>query len=414
MAQKSKSVKKTSSVKTTTVRTVTDNTLRGKVTANVLNVRDTPSKVSTVISKIYKGEIVEISSTMTDWYEITYNNEKAYVVSEYIELVEDITLGKVTASSLNVRNQPNTESEVLGAVAKGETVEILKKYTDWYKINYKGKAAYVSKKYVDLVDNSVVQTTTTTTPTTPETTTTTATNKEYFYLRKDLADIKLAPDKVIDLPTEYKSKIAALTWNTYGNLIQTVCKELDIDEKAALAVLCVESGGAGFANDKMIIRFENHVFDIYWGKNNATEFAKYFDYKRSSRREEHKFREDEDGDWEDCHTSQAMEWKVFEFAKKLAEKEAIYSISLGAPQVMGFNYKIIGYSTPQEMFEYFNKDIRYHFLALFDFIQYKEERIQYLKDKDFYSFAKEYNGTTAPKAYEEMIEGFYTIFKKLL
>ncbi len=409
MIKKAKSGKETLSVRKVATRTVIDAKVRGKVTANTLNVRDTPSKISNVVDKIYKDDLVVITSTLQDWYEILHKDEKAYVASEYVELVENIELGKVTASILNVRNQPNTTSEVIGEVAKDGVVEVIKKFTDWYKINYLGKQGYVSKKFVTLVSDSSSTTTTTTTTTTGTTGT-----KNYFYLRTDLADIALAPSKTIEVPTEYKSKIAANLWNTYGNLVENISNELDIDVKAALAVLCVESGGKGFVDGKMIIRFENHVFDIYWGKKNVEEFAKYYDYNRDNRRNDHKFRDTEDGTWEECHTSQTMEWKVFEFAKTLSEKDAIFSISLGAPQVMGFNYKIIGYSTPQEMFEYFNKDIRYHFMALFDFCQYKEERIQYLKDKDFYSFAKEYNGTTAPKEYEERIEEYYKIYKKLL
>lgn len=403
MGEKAKSGKKTTSTKKTVKRTVKSTTLRGKVNANILNVRDTPSLVSNVIGKTYKNEIVEISSEMEDWYQIKYKGETAYCSSKFIDIVEDIVLGKITASVLNVRNQPNTGSVVLGKVVKGETVEILKEFTEWVKINYAGKEAYVYKKYVDLDYEED-----------DDTTTTVVSDKKYFYLRDDLAKIDLAPKKQIDLPTEYKPKVAAKTWNKYGNLIETISDELGFEVEAALAVLCVESGGEGFSNDKMIIRFENHVFDIYWGKKNPDEFEKYFDYNRKSRRDDHKFRDKPKGDWETCHTSQDMEWKVFEFARKLSEKEAIYSISLGAPQVMGFNYKMIGYSTPQEMFEYFNKDIRYHFMALFDFIQYKDERINYLKKKDFYSFAKEYNGTTAPKAYQEMIEEYYKICKKLL
>ena len=262
------------------------------------------------------------------------------------------------------------------------------------------------KKYVSL--DTEEETTTTTTPTTTET-------EQYFYQRTDLAEVNLKPRKIIELPSGGKEKIAINTWNKFGGLIQIISDELEFEVEAALAVLCVESGGRGFVDDKMIIRFENHVLDIYWGKKgNEKEFADHFDYKRESRRHDHKFRSKKTGKWEKCHTSQAMEWKVFEFAKAIAEKEAIYSISMGAPQVMGFNYKSIGYASPQEMLKYFNKDIRYHILALFDFCKYRPQRIQYLQKRDFYSFAREYNGSSAPKQYEERIKEYYNIFMRLL
>ena len=85
---------------------------------------------------------------------------------------------------------------------------------------------------------------------------------------------------------------------------------------------------------------------------------------------------------------------------------------MGAPQVMGFNHKFIGYDTPKEMFEKFNKDIRYHIFALFDFTKAKPERIRYLQNHDFYNFSVEYNGRANPKAYEQRLLKFYRLFLK--
>jgi len=405
------------STRNTTVsvqRTVKSNTQmkKCKVTANTLNVRTKPDKNATIVTKVSKGEILEVSAVLEGWYAIVYQSETAYISSDFAELIESTNYGKVIANSLNVRNQPNSESTILGKLAKGETIEIVKKYAEWFQINFQGKTGFVARKFVSENEDSTSSNTTTNTNT--NTNTNTSTDKKYFYQREDLAKVKLEADTKIAVPSDYKPKIAATIWNNYGNLIKIISEELSFEKETALAVLCVESGGNGFSNGKMIIRFENHVFDLYYGKTNPDDFAKYYDYNRSKRREGHKFRPSEKDEWQECHTNQEMEWKAFDFARALSEKDAIFSISLGAPQVMGFNYKMIGYSSPIEMFEYFVKDIRYHFLALFDFCKYKEARIKYLQDKDFYSFAKEYNGTTAPKAYEERIQEYYDIFKKLL
>ena len=69
------------------------------------------------------------------------------------------------------------------------------------------------------------------------------------------------------------------------------------------------------------------------------------------------------------HGNQNLEWQVFEFARNLNEPAAMRSISMGGPQIMGFNHSRIGYDSAREMFDTFQADIRYHVLGLFDFIK---------------------------------------------
>lgn len=58
----------------------------------------------------------------------------------------------VTASTLNVRKAPSTDSEIIAKYAKGDTVKVTGKYnTDWYKIDANGTEGYCSSKY--LADN---------------------------------------------------------------------------------------------------------------------------------------------------------------------------------------------------------------------------------------------------------------------
>ncbi len=374
----------------------------GRINASKLNVRQAPSLNAKVVGILYRGRLVRIINDLGEWYQIKYADTRiAYIYKKYVSIEREEKNGIVTARRLNVRKQPNTESQVLGVLQKGDVVNILKEFDEWLKINYGEREGFIYKTYVDFNDVPLVVD-----PTQSSTT--------YFYQRKDLKAVPLEAKKQLSLPSDYNDKIAAKTWNAYGNLVQKISKELRIDIKTALSVLCVESHGHGFADGKLIIRFENHVFDMFWGKNHPKEFWQHFKYDKSSRRNGHYFRENAKGKWEVCHTSQEMEWKVLQFAMKLDQTAALKSISMGAPQVMGFNYKFIGYSSPQEMFEFFKKDIRYHIFALFDFCKYKPERIRYLQKRDFYSFSKEYNGPANPGAYKKRLLKYYYIYRKLL
>ena len=54
------------------------------------------------------------------------------------------------SSSLNVRNQASTNSNIIGALYNGANVTIVGENGDWYKIKYGSSTGYVSKDYISL------------------------------------------------------------------------------------------------------------------------------------------------------------------------------------------------------------------------------------------------------------------------
>ena len=67
-------------------------------------------------------------------------------------------MGKVTASSLNVRSGASTKHSVIGSISKGETVEIVSTSNGWHKIKYKNGYGYVSADYVSINSSSSTNT----------------------------------------------------------------------------------------------------------------------------------------------------------------------------------------------------------------------------------------------------------------
>lgn len=63
--------------------------------------------------------------------------------------------GTINASALIVRSETSTESERLGKVYNGETIDVTGKVGEWYIINYNGETAYVFSEYVDMGDVQV-------------------------------------------------------------------------------------------------------------------------------------------------------------------------------------------------------------------------------------------------------------------
>ena len=95
-----------------------------------------------------------------------------FIVSSTIVLAKS---GTTTTDSVNSRNKPSTSSDVIKSLSKNESLEILEESGDFYKVLYKGRVGYVSKKFVSVAGESASTNTVETTNTTSSTNTTTST-----------------------------------------------------------------------------------------------------------------------------------------------------------------------------------------------------------------------------------------------
>lgn len=60
---------------------------------------------------------------------------------EYIDAVEATT-------GVNIRKGPSTEYDVIGGLTPGSRLPIINEYSEWYRVDYFGKEAFVNKNYV--------------------------------------------------------------------------------------------------------------------------------------------------------------------------------------------------------------------------------------------------------------------------
>ena len=64
--------------------------------------------------------------------------------------------GTVTASALNVRSGPGTNTSIKGCLYKGDTVAVLEKVNGWLKVQLSNKTTgWVSDKYIKIGITSV-------------------------------------------------------------------------------------------------------------------------------------------------------------------------------------------------------------------------------------------------------------------
>lgn len=310
-------------------------------------------------------------------------------------------IGSVTASILNVRPEPSTRKRPVGKLKRGTAVKILQKTNSWYKIQTERIEGFVHGDYVTIQEDN---------PT-----------AGFLFEQEDLRTISLEPPGAerinIQPGFSYRQKVAARTWNGQGGLLNALSDIIEVDAAAAVAVLCVESRGRGFGPDgRMLIRFENHVFRRQWGKDHTDVFDAHFRFSLEKRWKNHEFREHTTEIWIRFHGNQKQEWRVLELARALNEPAAMRSISMGGPQIMGFNHPRIGYDSVREMFNAFQLDIRYQILGLFDFLKgpgTTSPMIEALQRKKFEIFASCYNGPGQAAQYGDLIEDYFEISNTL-
>ncbi|MEA4823639.1 MAG: NlpC/P60 family protein [Clostridiaceae bacterium] len=130
--------------------------LEGTVDASVLNVRSGTSVKSDIVTKIARGDAVEIEGRLGNWYRIQANGKSGFVFVDYIDFSEDIYVeigfGVVDASSssstVNIRTEPSADSERVTRLLSGTKVRLLG-YTDgWYYIRFAEYVGYISADYV--------------------------------------------------------------------------------------------------------------------------------------------------------------------------------------------------------------------------------------------------------------------------
>ncbi|KIV75249.1 N-acetylmuramoyl-L-alanine amidase [Bacillus mycoides] len=135
-----------------------------KVTADVLRVRTAPNTSSSVSGRVYEGQTLNVIGQENGWVKINHNGKVGYVSGEFVSSVSSNAGSSnnntnntvkpasgnytVNVSSLRVRTGPSTSHTTIGSVKKGQVVQVIGEVQDWFKINYAGQTAYLSKDYV--------------------------------------------------------------------------------------------------------------------------------------------------------------------------------------------------------------------------------------------------------------------------
>ena len=104
--------------------------------STTLNFRDSAN--GNVIGSIPSGARVAVIDNTNEWYHIAYNGAIGYVSADYISATPDgsvdLGTGIIKSDAVNIRTQPNTDSDVMLQLNKDDCVDVNGIVDGWYRI----------------------------------------------------------------------------------------------------------------------------------------------------------------------------------------------------------------------------------------------------------------------------------------
>lgn len=131
------------------------------VTGSDVNLR--ASENGNVMRTLSQGTQVAVISNTNDMYRVAVDGMTGYISGQYIKGMPDadFALGTATVAcetSVNLRAQPGTESEVLQSLSNGALIWVAGIQDGWYKVTVDGVTGFISDPYVNI--NSRMETST--------------------------------------------------------------------------------------------------------------------------------------------------------------------------------------------------------------------------------------------------------------
>ena len=123
---------------------------KGKITKNDVQLRTSPElkddkEDTNVVTKVKSGTSILVldnnvvgdeTAGSDKWYKIEYKEQELFVHSSLVEL--ESRVGRVTATTLNIRSKASTTGHIYGSVKKGTLVTVLKEdsKSKWVEVSY--------------------------------------------------------------------------------------------------------------------------------------------------------------------------------------------------------------------------------------------------------------------------------------
>ncbi|MCR5477195.1 MAG: SH3 domain-containing protein [Lachnospiraceae bacterium] len=119
-----------------------------------VNVRSSDSENADKLGQAAAGTKLEVlEQQVNGWSKVLFDGKEGYIRSDFLKLVEDASalasIGTVTTKdAVNARTAASQESDRLGVVPQGETLDLIAEEGEWVKVKYQGQVAYIKAEFV--------------------------------------------------------------------------------------------------------------------------------------------------------------------------------------------------------------------------------------------------------------------------
>lgn len=132
------------------------------VDASVVNVRTGPGLSYDVMTQVGGGETVNIIAEENQWFKVRLSNDQiGWIASWLIDNTETSAatnmIGVITGTQVNVRDQSNLNSDIIGTVAQGTELTVLFQQDGWTQVQYMGQVAWISSDLIEVTTQQLAQ-----------------------------------------------------------------------------------------------------------------------------------------------------------------------------------------------------------------------------------------------------------------
>lgn len=119
------------------------------VTGSDVKIRAEANTESEILFYLPNGVQVDVLAQAEDWYKVRYGIVEGFVYNQYLFInTDDGRNGIIMEDGVNLRNEPNTESEALAKMEVGSVVKVIGYEEAWYKVESDDKTGYVNRDYI--------------------------------------------------------------------------------------------------------------------------------------------------------------------------------------------------------------------------------------------------------------------------
>lgn len=140
------------------------NTLIIADVTDYVNIRSEANEESEILGKLYDKSVGTYVEENGEWIQIESGSVKGYVRAEYVLTGEEAKiradevgarLAEVTTTTLKVREEATTDSNVLGLIPGGDTLSVKEEVDGWIKVSIEEGEGYVSTDYLNVYTENV-------------------------------------------------------------------------------------------------------------------------------------------------------------------------------------------------------------------------------------------------------------------